>query len=103
MKKIIRLTESQLIDVVKRVISEQASGDIKTLLSKYGTPNGMAVGLKKKYGNVYNVEDYNYNVSLPIDTTDFDDVKLFKDRIEILSNRVRTTIDSSGKVQTNTI
>jgi acetylglutamate kinase len=103
MKKIIRLTESQLIDVVKRVISEQASGDIQTLLNKYGTANGMAVGLKKKYGNIYNVEDFNYNVSLPIDTTDFDDVKLFKDRIEIYSNRVKTTIDTNGKVQTNTI
>lgn len=103
MKKIIRLNESQLIDIVKRVISEQVSGDIKTLLSKYGTANGMAVGLKKKFGNVYNVEDFNYNVSLPIDTTEFDDVKLFKDRIEFYSNRVKTTIDSNGKVQTNTI
>jgi hypothetical protein len=103
MKKIIKLTESDLVKIVKRVITEQSSGDIKTLLSKYGTPNGMGVGLKKKYGNIYNVEDYNYNLSLPVDISEIDDTKLFSDRIEILSNRIKTIINSSGDVKTTTI
>jgi hypothetical protein len=103
MKKIIKLTESDLVRIVKRVITEQSSGDIKTLLSKYGTANGMAVGLKKKYGNIYNVEDYNYNLSLPVDIADIDDVRLFKDRMEIMSNRVKTIIDSMGNIKTTTI
>jgi len=103
MKKIIKLTESDLVRIVKRVITEQSSGDIKTLLSKYGTANGMAVGMKKKYGNIYNVEDYNYNLSLPVDISDIDDVRLFKDRMEIMSNRVKTIIDSMGNIKTTTI
>jgi hypothetical protein len=103
MKKIIKLTESDLVRIVKRVITEQSSGDIKTLLSKYGTANGMSVGMKKKYGNIYNVEDYNYNLSLPVDISDIDDVRLFKDRMEIMSNRVKTIIDSMGNIKTTTI
>ena len=60
-------------------------------------------GWKKKYGNIYNVEDYNYNLSLPVDISEIDDAKLFSDRIEILSNRIKTIINSSGDVKTTTI
>ena len=63
MKKIVRLTESQLINVIKRVISEQES-EFGVLNPKYNLPNETKQ-ISSKVGNsgTYQIQDGQFTFS----------------------------------------
>lgn len=104
MKKIIRLTESQLIDVVKRVISEQYKdfGNFLDSATSGKTGGGFHIGLIPKAGNQYEFEGLRYITDLPIRLTanDIDDVYLSSEGLTIRSGRTDYIIDRNKKVTT---
>jgi hypothetical protein len=106
MKKIIRLTESQLIDVVKRVISEQYNdfGNFLDSTISGRTSGGFHIGLIPKGGNMYEFEGLKYITDLPIILTvnEIDDVYISSDGLKIRSGRTDYFIDRNKKLSSKT-
>lgn len=106
MKKIVKLTESQLINIVKRVIREE-NESFSNFLDRVSVemPNGVNIGLIPKGGGLYTFEEYNYSTDLPIKLTvnDIDNAFINREGLVISVNNVRHTIDRDKKLTTKSI